>query len=114
MSIVDLSLKNESIKDYFLGSDFYVPVSELIYVHEHPMIRPNFLADLEVIILRTSKLMEDKNIKGKVVDKFLNLTIKLGQELPVISKENAPRILSTLRAVYMLCTKLLERHNVVY
>ena len=39
---MDLSFSNELIKNYFEGSDDYVPVTELIYVHEHPLIKGSF------------------------------------------------------------------------
>jgi hypothetical protein len=114
MPINDFSFKNTQIKAYFEGSDKYVPSSELIYIHSHPLVKPNFLDELEALILKTTDLIQKKNIRGSIIDKIGNLTMQFGAELPTISQENAPKILSHLRDIYKLCTGLLKNHNIVY
>lgn len=113
MPLTDLSFKNSQIKAYFEGSDNYVPSSELMYIHSHPLVKPNFLDEMEAIILKTANLIERKNIRGAVIDKITNLTMQFGAELPNISQENAPKILGHLREIYKLCNGLLKSHNVV-
>ena len=105
--MMDLSFSNELIKNYFEGSDDYIPVTELIYVHEHPLIKGSFLVELEHTINRTTEELLRTNTKGVVLDKFIDATIKLGAELNDISKENAPNILMHLRTVYQLCNLIL-------
>lgn len=113
MSLNDFSFKNAQIKAYFEGSDSYVPSSELIYIHSHPLVKPNFLDEMEAIILKTAALIERKSIRGAVIEKLTNLTMQFGAELPTISQENAPKILGHLRGIYTICTGLLKSHNVV-
>lgn len=113
MSINDFSFKNANIKSYFEGSDTYIPSSELIYLHSHPLVKPNFLDEIESIILKTSDLIQKKNIRGAVIEKLTNLTMQFGAELPNINQENAPKILGHLRDIYKLCTGLLKNHKLM-
>lgn len=109
---MDFSFKNTLIKDYFEGSNsdtkLYTPSSELIYLHEHPLIRHSFLVELESMILKTSQVIEDRNIKGIVLEQFIEYTKELGRQLPTINADNAPQILNSLRKIYRLCKSLLE------
>lgn len=114
MSLADFSFDNISIKAYFEGSDTYIPVSELMYIHSHPLVRPNFLDQLEKLILRTNELIQAKNIRGAVIERLADHAMKFGAELPTISQENAPTILSHLREIYRICTGLLKNNNIVY
>lgn len=107
--LVDMSFKNEQIKGYFNGSDVYVPSSELIYVHTHPLINPNFLSEIEVLIHEATEKMVALNMRGAVVKKFTDLTIKLGRELPDLTDKNAASTLGTLREVYKLCKYVIDK-----
>ena len=109
---IDLSFNNSQIKAYFEGSDSYVPSSELLYIHTHPLVRPNFLTDLEVLIVNATEEMVAKNIRGAIVDKFTQLAISLGTLLPELSnmddakaKEAAVKMMPTLRELYQLAMK---------
>lgn len=110
MIIADFSLNNNQIKSYFEGSDSYVPTSELLYIHTHPLVKPNFIDQIEALINNACTIVVTKSIRGSVIDKFTDLTIKLGAELPNLSQENAPIVLSHLREIYKLCNYLLK-HN---
>lgn len=96
------------IRDYFEGDDSYIPVSELIYLHEHPLIRQSFLVEIERLINTVSEYLVKRNTQGAVVNKFIDLTIKLGAELPTVNKQNAPIILDLLRKIYTMSNKLLN------
>lgn len=102
-ALADFSLTNPQIKRYFEGSDEYVPVSELLYVHTHPLIRPNFLADIESLINQTTHVMVEKKMEGAPAEKFVKLAQDLGKQLPELTRENGPKVLSTLRKIYKLC-----------
>lgn len=106
--LIDLTFSNEMILKYFKGDNSYVPTSELLYLHEHPLIKQSFLIELEKLIHRTSEYLVKKNIQGKVVDKFVEATIRLGAELPVISQQNAPIVMNELRNIYTMCNNLLN------
>lgn len=109
---MDFTFNNTLIKDYFNGSNsdttLYVPSNELIYLHEHPLIRHSFLVELESMILRTSQVIEDRNIKGIILEQFIEHTKELGRQLPTVNVDNAPQILNSLRKIYRLCKSLLE------
>jgi hypothetical protein len=113
MTLTDFSFSNTQIKKYFDGSDEYVPVAELLYVHTHPLVKPNFLDQIEALINKTSAWMKTKNMKGQAVTKLTDLSIKLGAELPGITRESAPIILSLLRSIYAVCNALLIGSNIV-
>jgi|SRR5579859_1186959 len=112
--LTDFSFKNQQIKAYFEGSNVYVPSSELMYIHAHPLVKPNFLDEFEAIVLKTMDIIQKKNIRGAVIEKITNLTIQFGAELPTINQENAPKILGHLRELYIICTSLLKNYNIVY
>ncbi|MNK09967.1 hypothetical protein D3C87_279770 [compost metagenome] len=108
MILADFSFNNPQIKEYFNGSDAYIPTSEFMYIHTHPLVKPNFVDHLESMINRTAILVEKRSIRGAVIDKFTDLAIKLGAELPNVTKETAPVVLSHLREIYKLCKSLLK------
>ena len=105
--VIDMSFKNEMILGYFNGDDSYLPVSELIYLHEHPLIKESFLVEMEVMIHKTSAVMAKKNMQGSVVNRFIDATIALGTALPTVDKLTAPNILQQLRTIYVLCKAVL-------
>lgn len=113
MALADFSFKNTQILNYFKGSDAYIPSSELIFIHSHPLVKPNFLDEMEALILRTSQFIDQRNIRGTVINQLAELAMKFGAELPTINQENAPTILSHLREIYKLCNALLKGNNVV-
>ena len=106
MPSVDLSFANPDIQDYFNAKSETPPVSELLYLHTHPLIQPNFLGQIEELINVTGDMMEQKAMTGKPIERLTILTTKLGRKLPGITKENAPEILDIIRDIYRLCCKL--------
>lgn len=105
---VDLTFNNQMIMNYFKGDNSYTPISELIYLHEHPLITRSFLVEIEKIIHQTTEVIINKNINGRILEKFVESTIRLGAELPTINQQTAPTILEELRNVYTLCQRLLK------
>lgn len=106
--MIDFTFNNKLISDYFNGDDSYIPVSELVYLHEHPLISQSFLIELEKMINATTEVLIKKNMVGGIVDKFVACTMRLGAELPTINQQNAPNILNELREIYSLCNGLLN------
>ena len=108
--MLELTIKNnELIRNYFKGSDEYIPIAEFMYLHEHPLIRESFMSEIEISINKASIVLEKKNIKGKVLDDFINLTKKLGALCSDINQDNAPLILNELRDIYKLCNHVNTR-----
>ena len=108
-TLTDFSFTNSQIKAFFEGSDTYVPVSELLYVHSHPLINPNFLAEIESLLNITADRMVQKKMTGAPVTKFTTLAQNLGRELPELTEHNAPAVLGTLREIYKLCNAILGK-----
>jgi hypothetical protein len=106
--MIDFTFNNKLIQDYFNGDNSYVPVSELIYLHEHPLIKASFLIELEIMINKTITRIEEHNVQGILVERLIDATMKIGAELPVINQQNAPNILEQFRIVYNVCKKLLN------
>ena len=112
MSQIDFSIKgNSQICSYFEGSDEYVPTSEFMYLHEHPMIQNTFMQEIEILINTTLRCLVDKKVQGYVVDKFVAHTKNLGVLLPDISEATTPKVLVELREVYKFCNELLAHYN---
>jgi hypothetical protein len=107
--LIDFTFSNPLIQKYFEGDDSYIPSAELVYLHEHPLITQSFLVEMETLINKASLHIQKKNIVGTLANKFINSAIKLGAELPTVSQQNAPIILSELRTVYSLCKSLLNQ-----
>lgn len=106
MPSVDLSFANPGISEYFNAKSDKAPVSELLYLHSHPLVQPNFLGQIESLVNTTADVMEQKSMTGKPVERLTILTAKLGRRLPAVTKENAPEILDIVRDIYRLCCKI--------
>ena len=100
---MELTFKNEGIRSYFEGGNDYIPSSELVYLHQHPLIRPNFLTEIDALVISTADIISANNITGKVISDLTNLVILLGKELPDLTDKNAEAVLNTLREIYKLC-----------
>jgi hypothetical protein len=103
---MDLTFKNDLIKKYFDGDDSYVPTGELMYLHKHPLVTPNFLTEINELVVKTGELMIKKNMEGYPVTKFEDLAIRLGAGLPDITPDSAQKSLEILRELYAFCNKL--------
>jgi hypothetical protein len=108
-TLADFSLNNYQIKNYFNGSNAYVPESELLYLHSHPLIQPNFMTEIEALINRTAQVLVARKTTGGPVDRLTRLAQDLGRELPDLTSANAAKVLATLRDVYQLCTALIGK-----
>lgn len=103
---MEITFKNTQISDYFLGKGDYTPVSELLYVHTHPLVQPNFVDELEGLVLLAGQIIEKKKLRGKPVEDLHKAAIAIGQIMPDLTKENAPKLLTEMRKVYTICSKL--------
>lgn len=99
--MLDLTFENSTIKKYFETGQG-PPVQELLYLHQHPLHRPNFIGQLDRQLCKLGEYIISKNIKGKVVTDLENIAIKIGTSLPLANKDNAESILSEFRKVYLM------------
>ena len=98
---------NEGIRNYFYGSDKYIPTSELIYLSTRPMIRPNFMTEVEDLVKETTQYISEKGLNGFALDQLTEYAIELANLLPEITQENASKVLEALRGIYILCNDTL-------
>jgi hypothetical protein len=111
MALLDLSFNNVNIANYFNGDNSYIPSSELMYIHSHPLIRPNFLTDISTLINTVSVTMQSKGVTGMPVEDLAGYAKELAAELQSLSESNAPAALDLLRKIYVYCNNLLKTLN---
>jgi len=106
----DFSFNNKNIKKYFEGDSSYIPARELLYIHSHPLIRPNFVYEIDNLVIRAGDKLSSKNIQGtsKWVAELETLCIKLGQSMPDVNIPAPEETLKHLRDIYILCNKILK------
>jgi hypothetical protein len=97
----NFSLSNPSIQKYLNGDDSYAPVRELIYLHTHPLVSPNFVAQINEIIFSYADRLTSSNTEE--VATLQKLCVELGSYLPDITDTNAKAILIALRKLYLIC-----------
>lgn len=100
---------NEAIRNFFYGSDHYIPTNEIVYLGEHPLIRPNFMTEIEDLVKQTGDFIVTNGLNGFALDELTNYAITLGNLLPDITRENAKETLMALRGVYTLCNDITPR-----
>ena len=110
MSPNDFTLANPNILAFFEGSDDYIPVGEVIYLHEHPLITPNFVQELDAMLLSVADKLAKISGTEKYTKTLEKIAITLGINLAdgVINREQATNILMALREAYEL-KKLIEK-----
>jgi hypothetical protein len=106
----DFSFNNASIRKYFEGDDTMAPTRELVYLHSHPLIQPNFVTEIENLIAESIKRLTIQKVSknSKWVIELENLCIKLGQTIPEVQIANPDETLTHLRDLYMLCNNILK------
>lgn len=106
----DFSIKNPDISDWLNRKSSNAPVREFLYLHEHPLIRPNFLSDVEVLIFETGQHMLQKNISGTPANKLLSISETFASRLNTFvagrDEDSAKDVLESLRDLYTLCTRI--------
>ena len=104
---MDFSLKNTKIKSFFGGDDSFPPVSELLYLHTHPLIRPNFLTEIENLVKEAEEYLIANKITGSITKELEEIAINIGTKLPELTEENSLELLKEIRKLYILCKNLL-------
>lgn len=102
---------NEGIGNFFKGDDSYIPTSELMYIHSHPLVSPNFLVEIELLVKEVADIITSKNITGSILSQLSDIVISIGSALPTISESNAESILKDLRKLYRLCNEVKSTFN---
>lgn len=106
----DFSLASPAIKSWFDKNSDASPIREFMYLHEHPLIRPNFVSDIEVLIYDTGQHMLRKNVSGAPANKLVSLAEAFAAQLNVFvedrTEESAGDVLERLRDLYQICIRI--------
>lgn len=105
---MDFSFQNTKISKFFNGSDEDPPIDELVYLHTHPLIRPNFLVELDDITIKAGQRLKAKKITGYPIQEMIRIASEIGKTLPMLDKDNALIALVEMRNLYNLCLSLLN------
>ena len=110
MTTYDLSMNNPAIRKYFAGDDSYKPTSELVFLHTHPLVQPNFIQEVERVISAAGEKLIAKKVPphSKVVIDLIDLTIRFGEAMGTLHPEDPEEVLSILRSLYVLCNSVLK------
>lgn len=113
MASYDFSFKNADIKNWFNGkAGSTCPSSEFKYLHEHPLVKPNFINDLEKIIYDAGVHAKTGNISGKPINRLVSLagdfTRTLSDFVETKSDESAVACLEVMRELYKVCNFILS------
>lgn len=98
----DFTFSNEKIRDFFYGEG-EPPISEMIYLHNHPLVRPNFMTQIHEKTDKAGEIIMAKNLKGPILDRLADLAIKIGSPLPEVDNVSAAIILNHLKSLLKLC-----------
>lgn len=107
----DFSFKNPEIGNWFaFEPDSEPPVRQFMYIHEHPLIRPNFITELELEIYAAGQHMMENNIRGSAAVRLERFArdFTRGLESFVVdrSEENALPALEAMRNLRKLCSQV--------
>ena len=94
--------ENEGIRKFLDGNNKYIPTQELIYLHSHPLVRPNFLTQIDDLVRSVGEKIIAKGITGKPIEDLSSIFIRIGRQLPDITEDNAEEIVMALRDLYTL------------
>lgn len=106
----DFSVTNPSIKAWLDRDSEEAPVREFLYLHEHPLIRPNFVSEIEVLIYQTGQHMLSKNISGAPANKLVSLAETFAHLLNDFvqdrTEDSALSVLGSLRDLHRICMRI--------
>jgi hypothetical protein len=100
----DFSLNNPAIKDFFEGKGSF-PLSEFKYLHEHPLVKPNFVQEINDMVPEMEQMFISRNIPSDhaFIQKLLVIGIRIGNLIPKIGEDSSTQeILLALKDLYAL------------
>lgn len=104
--------ENPDLTKFFIkGDDSYVPFRELMYLEEHPLIRPNFITEVSSLMTNVYLLVYLHNLKGEVVTKLEEYGLTLAKNIFDLTEEKAKKATFALRDLFILCNQIIEKFN---
>lgn len=99
--------EHEGIQKFFQGDDSCIPVSEFMYLHTRPLLRPNFLTEINDLVEKVGQKIIAIKLSGKPIESLESMAIKLGGLMDgEMTEDKAKATLLTLRDLHKLCTEL--------
>lgn len=106
----DFSFANPEIRSWFDRNSTATPIRQFVYLHEHPLVRPNFIAELDGMIYETGAHIMAKNIKGSPIKRLQKLAKEFADALTkfVVDKEDGSteKVLFAMRDLYTFCKQV--------
>lgn len=99
------SINDPRINKYFLGDNTDPPVRELMYLFSHPLIRPNFINEIDCMVQSKYAMALSAKEKGIGFNstQIEEACINLGNSLEGLSPKDPLKTLQALREVYNIC-----------
>lgn len=73
----DLTFRNPKIYNYFYGKSQEIPLEEIQFVLEHPLIHPTFLDDIQLLSHELELMVTEKSLSGAVVKRLESLALEM-------------------------------------
>lgn len=108
--IVDLSLSNPMIRDFFERSSEIAPVGEFLYIHTH-YVEHNFVSQIENQILIVAGILNENPKKKGVAIRLVGLAEKFSEKVNKVDNKSAPEILKILREIYGICKRIIDQES---
>lgn len=105
----DFTLSNNNILDFFTGKSDTAPVNEFKYLHSHPMIRPNFLTEIEDLLKQACEKLQGANLNQ---DAFIPLLSEHGRILGTNIEDfegKAETILNSMKVLYQFSKQVIDQ-----
>lgn len=104
----NFNLTNPNISN-FLNGDGDPPVTEFLYLHKHPFIRPNFLTDIEFILRQAcDKAIKDNVPAESYIPMLTEHGVILGSNIEEPDEEKVKLILNSIKTLYKFAREVLN------
>lgn len=90
--------ENQAIAKFLEGDDSYIPISEFTYLHDRPLLRPNFITQIEDLVNKVGAKIQKAKLTGKPIEHLQSIAIQLGTQMdgPMTSTK-ADKVVRALR-----------------
>ena len=107
---MDFTLGNPAIRDYFTGRSEAPPVSEAIYLHTHPLVRPNFLTEIMDYIDEQGCKMASRGMETRApVNELIQIVCEMGELMESLNHSSAPRMLALMKSACDILARVTGR-----
>lgn len=110
MELSNLSLSSPAIAAFFKTGN-KPPVRELLFVHQHPLLKPNFVTDLERLVLQAAETISVADVTDPVTrqrsDTLISCIATIANALPSLDQDRAVEALRAMRAAHDVCQSIL-------